>query len=46
MEAAVEHLAPPWRQANTYPHLVNRVRAGSPEELGRGLPRVTQDRID
>ena len=32
--AAVEHLAPPWRQVNTYPHLVDQVLAGSPEELG------------
>jgi hypothetical protein len=33
--AAVEHLAPLWRQVNTYPHLVDQVLAGSPEELGR-----------
>jgi Bacterial archaeo-eukaryotic release factor family 3 len=32
--AAVEHLAPDWRQVDTYPHLVDRVLAGSPEELG------------
>ncbi len=32
--AAVEHLAPIWRQVNTYPHLVDRVLAGSPEEPG------------
>jgi hypothetical protein len=31
--AAVEHLAPLWRQVNTYPHLVDQVLAGSPEEL-------------
>jgi Bacterial archaeo-eukaryotic release factor family 3 len=31
--AAVEHLAPLWRQVNTYPHLVDQVVAGSPEEL-------------
>jgi Bacterial archaeo-eukaryotic release factor family 3 len=32
--AAVEHLAPVWRQVNAYPHLVDQVLAGSPEELG------------
>lgn len=32
--AAVEHLAPLWRQVNTYPHLVDQVLAGSPEQLG------------
>jgi hypothetical protein len=32
--AAVEHLAPLWRQVTTYPHLVDQVLAGSPEELG------------
>ena len=32
--AAVEHLAPLWRQVNTYPHPVDQVLAGSPEELG------------
>jgi hypothetical protein len=32
--AAVEHLAPLWRKANTYPHLVDETLAGSPEELG------------
>jgi hypothetical protein len=32
--AAVEHLAPLWRRVNTYPHLVDPVFAGSPEELG------------
>ena len=32
--AAVEQLAPRWRQVNTYPHLVDQVLAGSPEELG------------
>jgi hypothetical protein len=31
--AAVEHLAPLWRQVNTYPRLVDQVLAGSPEEL-------------
>jgi Bacterial archaeo-eukaryotic release factor family 3 len=31
--AAVEHLAPIWRQANTYPHLVDETLAGSPEGL-------------
>ncbi len=32
--AAVEHLAPSWRKANTYPHLVDEVLPGSPEGLG------------
>jgi hypothetical protein len=32
--AAVEHLAPIWRKANTYPHLVDEVLPGSPEGLG------------
>jgi hypothetical protein len=32
--AAVEHLAPVWRQVNTYPHLVEEALAGSPEDLG------------
>jgi hypothetical protein len=32
--AAVEHLAPIWRQANTYPHLVDETLTGSPEGLG------------
>jgi hypothetical protein len=32
--AAVEHLAPIWRQANTYPHLVDETLVGSPEGLG------------
>jgi hypothetical protein len=31
--AAVEHLAPLWRRVNTYPHLVDPVFAGSPEEV-------------
>ena len=32
--AAVQHLAPIWRKANTYPHLVDETLAGSPEGLG------------
>ena len=32
--AAVEHLAPLWRQVTTYPHLVDKTLAGNPEELG------------
>jgi Bacterial archaeo-eukaryotic release factor family 3 len=32
--AAVEHLAPLYRKANTYPQLVDEVLAGSPEGLG------------
>ena len=32
--SAVEHLAPIWRQANTYPYLVDETLAGSPEGLG------------
>jgi hypothetical protein len=32
--AAVEHLAPLWRQVTTYPHLVDEILAGSPEDLG------------
>jgi Bacterial archaeo-eukaryotic release factor family 3 len=31
--AAVEHLAPLWRRANTYPHLVDQTLPGNPEEL-------------
>jgi hypothetical protein len=31
--AAVGHLAPIWRKANTYPQLVDEVLAGSPESL-------------
>jgi Bacterial archaeo-eukaryotic release factor family 3 len=31
--AAVEHLAPLWRQASTYPHLVDETLAGNPETL-------------
>jgi hypothetical protein len=31
--AAVEHLAPIWRQAKTYPHLVDETLVGSPEGL-------------
>jgi Bacterial archaeo-eukaryotic release factor family 7 len=31
--AAVEHLAPLWRQVTTYPHLVDQTLAGSPEGL-------------
>jgi Bacterial archaeo-eukaryotic release factor family 3 len=32
--AAVEHLSPIWRQVSTYPHPVDQVLGGSPEELG------------
>jgi len=32
--AAVEQLAPLWRQATTYPHLVAETLAGNPEDLG------------
>jgi hypothetical protein len=32
--AAVEHLAPLWRKATTYPHLVEETIAGNPEDLG------------
>ena len=32
--AAVEDLAPFWRQVPTYPHLVDEILAGSPEDLG------------
>jgi hypothetical protein len=32
--AAVEHLAPLWRQVSTYPHLVDEILAGNPEALG------------
>jgi hypothetical protein len=32
--AAVEQLAPLWRQATTYPHLVEETLAGNPEDLG------------
>jgi Bacterial archaeo-eukaryotic release factor family 3 len=32
--AAVEHLVPVWRQASTYPHLVDETLAGNPEGLG------------
>ena len=32
--AAVEHLAPLWRQVTTYPHLVEETLAGNPEALG------------
>jgi hypothetical protein len=31
--AAVEHLSPLWRRANTYPHLVDQTLPGNPEEL-------------
>jgi len=31
--AAVEDLAPIWRQVNTYPHLVDEILAGNPEDL-------------
>jgi hypothetical protein len=32
--AAVEHLAPLWREVTTYPHLVDEILAGNPEALG------------
>ena len=32
--AAVEHLAPLWRQVTTYPHLVEETLAGNPDALG------------
>ena len=32
--AAVEHLAPLWREVTTYPHLVDDILAGNPEALG------------
>jgi Bacterial archaeo-eukaryotic release factor family 3 len=31
--AAVEHLSPLWRRANSYPHLVDQTLPGNPEEL-------------
>jgi Bacterial archaeo-eukaryotic release factor family 3 len=34
--AAVEHLSPLWRRANTYPHLVDQTLPGNPEELRPG----------